>query len=160
MSLSLISFASFFRDIHGCCVAKELPLTKQELLPFVFVGFKVSQLNKKLQPISSRDNPLSRLQFFDLHTETYYYEVKQKIEIIFAQPISHFLLYGFQTLPQPNKNKWWQFYCYAFVLFLTRRYAVSIYFSLQAFTNAFVSESNRCCNLYSTLSSFSVVSLL
>jgi hypothetical protein len=51
---------------------------------FVFVGFKVSQLNKKLQPISSRDNPPSRLQFFDLHTETYLYEVKQKIEIIFA----------------------------------------------------------------------------
>jgi hypothetical protein len=37
------------------------------------------------------------------------YEVKQKIEIIFAQPISHFLLYGVQTLPQPKKNKWRQF---------------------------------------------------
>jgi hypothetical protein len=52
--------------------------------PFVFVRFKVSHLNKKLQPISSRDNPPGRLQFFDLHTETYLHEVKQKIEIIFA----------------------------------------------------------------------------
>jgi hypothetical protein len=53
-------------------------------LPFVFVGFKGSQLKKKLQPISSRDNPPSRLQFFDLQTKAYLHEVKQIIEIIFA----------------------------------------------------------------------------
>jgi hypothetical protein len=58
-----------------------------------------------MQPISSRDNPPSRLQFFDLHTETYLHEVKQKNEIIFAQPISHFLLYGVHILPQPNKKQ-------------------------------------------------------
>jgi hypothetical protein len=60
------------------------------LLPFVFVGFKVSQLNKKLQPVKHSNMPLRRLQFFDLHTETYLHEVKQKNEIIFAQPISIF----------------------------------------------------------------------
>jgi hypothetical protein len=49
-----------------------------------FVGLKVSQFNKKLQPIKFSNIPLRRLQFFDLQTETYLYEVKQKIEIIFA----------------------------------------------------------------------------
>jgi hypothetical protein len=69
------------------------------------LGLKVYSSIKKLQPISSRDNPPSRLQFFNLQTETYLYEVKQKIEIIFAQPISHILLYGVQILLLPNKNQ-------------------------------------------------------
>jgi hypothetical protein len=48
------------------------------------LGLKFRSSIKKLQPISSLDNPPSRLQFFDLQTETYLCEVKQKIEIIFA----------------------------------------------------------------------------
>jgi hypothetical protein len=48
------------------------------------LGLKFHSAIKKLQPISSRDNPPSRLQFFDLQVETYLHEVKQKNEIIFA----------------------------------------------------------------------------
>jgi hypothetical protein len=48
------------------------------------LGLKLSHLNKKLQPIKYSNIPQRRLQFFDLHTGTYLYEVKQKIEIIFA----------------------------------------------------------------------------
>jgi hypothetical protein len=69
------------------------------------LGLKFHSSIKNCNQISSRDNPPGRLQFFDLQTGTYLYEVKQKIEIIFAQPISYFLLYGVQTLPQPNKKQ-------------------------------------------------------